>query len=133
MKILVGYDGSNTAKDALSLAKTHAKAFDAKVHVTRCITQTHEVKPEDMDKMDRADQELARICKKLNEENIPCEARLLVSDLSPGERLVEYAKETGANYIIVGVRRRSKVGKLLFGSTAQFVILEAPCPVITVK
>jgi nucleotide-binding universal stress UspA family protein len=35
--------------------------------------------------------------------------------------------------IIIGVRRRSKVGKLLFGSTAQYVILKAPCPVVSVR
>ena len=34
--------------------------------------------------------------------------------------------------IIVGVKRRSKVGKLVFGSNAQYVILEALCPVLTV-
>jgi len=34
---------------------------------------------------------------------------------------------------VVGVRRRSKVGKLLIGSTAQHVILNAPCPVVSIK
>jgi nucleotide-binding universal stress UspA family protein len=33
----------------------------------------------------------------------------------------------------VGVKRRSKVGKILMGSTAQFVVLQAPCPVVSVK
>ena len=33
----------------------------------------------------------------------------------------------------MGVRRRTQVGKLLFGSTAAFVILNAPCPVITIR
>ena len=49
------------------------------------------------------------------------------------ENIVQFAEENDADLIIVGVRRRSKVGKLMFGSTAQFVILKASCPVMTVK
>jgi len=47
--------------------------------------------------------------------------------------MVQFANDTKVSEIIIGVRRRSKVGKLLFGSTAQYVILEAPCPVVAVK
>jgi nucleotide-binding universal stress UspA family protein len=46
---------------------------------------------------------------------------------------VQFAAEERAELIIVGIRRRSKVGKLLMGSTAQYIILKAPCPVLTVK
>ena len=49
---------------------------------------------------------------------------------TPGERL---ANENGIDEVIIGVHRRSKVGKLVFGSTAQYVILNAPCPVVAVK
>jgi len=56
-----------------------------------------------------------------------------VRGLQPGEDLVQYAEENQIDQIIIGVRQRSKVGKLLFGSTAQYVILEAPCPVVSVK
>jgi len=52
---------------------------------------------------------------------------------STGEDLVNHAKDKDIDEIIIGVRRRSKVGKLVFGSTAQYVILEAPCPVVAVK
>ncbi len=50
-----------------------------------------------------------------------------------GEDLVRFAKDNDIDEIIIGVKRRSKVGKLVFGSTAQYVILKAPCPVLAVK
>ena len=133
MKILVGFDGSNTAKDAIAYAKVQAGTFDAKVFVVTCVAQSHEVKPKDMDRMADADAALARIQDVLEKDGISCETRLLVGEWSPGERLVQFAKEIEADAIIVGIRRRSKIGKLLMGSTAQYVILEAHCPVITVK
>ncbi|MGO1174038.1 MAG: universal stress protein [Actinomycetaceae bacterium] len=50
----------------------------------------------------------------------------------PGEDLVAVAKETGAELVVIGVRRRSLVGKLLMGSNAQRVLMDAPCAVLSV-
>ena len=47
--------------------------------------------------------------------------------------VVQFAKDTGIDEIVIGIKRRSKVGKLLFGSTAQYTILNANCPVLTIK
>ena len=130
MNILVGYDRSNVAKEALVLAKKHAKAFDAKVHLLRALTQGPDLQLEDIQK---AEHELERIRISFKEDGIPCETHAMVSSLSAGEDLVQFAEENDIEEIIIGVRRRSKVGKLLFGSNAQYIILQAPCTVVSVK
>ena len=130
MNILVGYDGSNSAKDALKLAKDHAMAFDYKVDV---VTSMLGAKNNQYDDVRQAELGLEYAKALLEEDNIHCETHLLIRGLSPGEDLVQFAEDNQINEIIVGVRRRSKVGKLLMGSTAQHVILNAPCPVVTIK
>ena len=62
-----------------------------------------------------------------------CETHLLIRGFEAGEDLVMFAEEQNAEEIIIGIKRRSKVGKFIFGSTAQIVILDAHCPVLSVK
>ena len=130
MKILVGYDGSNSAKEALDLAKNHAIAFKGEVDVVTSMVKGTERERQDMDQAKRGLEYAEALFK---ENNIPCKTHLLIRGLSSGEDLVEFAQENNIDEIIIGVRRRSKVGKLLMGSTAQYVILNANCPVVTVK
>ena len=47
--------------------------------------------------------------------------------------MIDASYEEDIELIVIGVRRRSPVGKLFLGSTAQRVILEAGCPVTAVK
>ena len=130
MKILVGYDGSNSAKDALKLAKDHAMALDAKVDV---VTSMEGAQNNQYDDVRQAELGLEFAKALLEEDNVDCETHLLIRGLTPGEDLVQFAEENQINEIFIGVRRRSKVGKLLMGSTAQHVILNAPCPVVSIK
>ncbi len=53
--------------------------------------------------------------------------------LEPSDELIRAAQETDAELIVVGLRHRTAVGKLLLGSYAQRVLLEADCPVLAVK
>ncbi|AHB68126.1 universal stress protein (plasmid) [Haloarcula hispanica N601] len=50
-----------------------------------------------------------------------------------GEGIVSIAKDVSADRVIVGGRQRSPAGKAIFGSTAQEVMLNAPCPVTFVR
>jgi nucleotide-binding universal stress UspA family protein len=69
----------------------------------------------------------------IEKEGIPCETHVLVRGLTTGEDIVDFAKEHDIDEIVIGIEKTSKVGKLLFGSTAQMIILEATCPVISIK
>ena len=130
MKILVGYDGTNSAKEALNIARQHARAFEASVDIVTSMAKGTENEREEMDQAERG-LEWAQTL--FQEQGVSCRTHLLIRGHTPGEDLVEFAKEHQVDEIIVGIKRRSKVGKLLLGSTAQFVILGAHCPVVTVK
>ena len=53
--------------------------------------------------------------------------------LAPAEEILRVAAEKEARLIVIGVRRRTPVGKLLLGSTSQQVLLDAQCAVLAVK
>jgi nucleotide-binding universal stress UspA family protein len=130
MKILVGYDGTNAAKEALSLAKVHAKAFGGTVNIVTSMEKGTEGQREEIEQAERG---LEWAKSAFEENDIDCQTHLLIRGLMPGEDIVQFAEENKVDEIIVGVKRRSKVGKLLMGSTAQYVILKSACPVVSVK
>jgi len=131
MNILVGYDGSTAAREALELAKRRAKLWKAKIDVVKCIAQNRELNYEDIQKVEQTLE--SEVHDQLNSGDIPYETHLVISGRPFGEDLVQFAEQNKIDEIVIGVRRRSKAGKLLFGSTAQHVILNAPCPVVSVK
>ena len=130
MKILVGYDGSKVAEDVLKLAREHARVFQAEIHLYRSLRQSSELQKEDIE---QAESKLDALKRAFGFDKIPCETYTSVSYLTAGEDLVQFAQDNTIDLIYIGVRKRSKVGKMVFGSTAQYVVLQAPCPVVTVK
>lgn len=130
MKILVGYDGSNSAKEAMRVAKKYARAFGASVEV---VTSMEKGTENQQKEIESAEQGLAWAESVFSDAGIECRSHLLIRGVDPGEDIVQFAEENKVEQIIVGVKRRSKVGKLLMGSTAQYIILKARCPVVSVK
>ena len=54
-------------------------------------------------------------------------------DSDPAAELIDVSEELAADLIVVGLRRRSRVGKLLLGSNAQRILIDAEVPVLAVK
>ena len=131
MKFLVCYDETTEAKKALKVAQEHAKIWQAKLEVVNAITRVEPLKHAKVKKMEEKME--GGVKEILADDGPPYEVQLLLTDLTPGEQLVKYAEDQKMDQIFLGIEKKSKVGKLLFGSTAQYVILHAPCPVVTIK
>ncbi|MEJ2156251.1 MAG: universal stress protein [Desulfobacteraceae bacterium] len=130
MKILVGFDGSNSSKAALELACTYAKALDAQLAI---VTSLAEKDSDDAKEITQAEDKLKWAKSYAEGAGITCASHLLVRGMTPGEDLVQFASEKSVDAVFIGVKRRSRVGKILFGSNAQYTIVKAHCPVMTVK
>lgn len=76
---------------------------------------------------------LAEVRTELEGAGIALVERRLARGHEPAEDLIEVADEVGAACIVIGLRRRSPIGKLVLGSNAQRILLDARCPVIAVK
>jgi nucleotide-binding universal stress UspA family protein len=76
---------------------------------------------------------LESVKKHLTQEQVVCETILLTGGLSPGENILKFSTDIGADHIFLGIEKTSRTKKILLGSTAQFVILRASCPVTTTK
>jgi nucleotide-binding universal stress UspA family protein len=114
----------------MELAVKHARAFNAQLVLVWSMVKGEE---DQQETIQSAEDTLAYWKDQLEQKGLTCQTHLLIRGVEPGEDVVRFATDLGVEEIVIGVRRRSKVGKLLFGSTAQYVILNAPCPVVTVR
>jgi nucleotide-binding universal stress UspA family protein len=80
-----------------------------------------------------AEQEVDALAVRLDASGIEHDIRQFDDDLDAAGQILGTAADTGADLIVIGLRRRSPLGKLVLGSTSQQVLLDAPCPVFTVK
>ncbi len=130
MKLMVAYDARVESKEALRIAKRHAKVFDASVDI---VTSMLLADDNSQEQVSEAKQSLEYAKTLLDVDKVSSTTHLLIRGMGIGEDLVKYAIEKDIDQIFVGIKKKSKVGKLLLGSTAQYLILKAPCPVVTVR
>lgn len=129
MKIMVAYDGSELSKRALAVAQKRAKAVGAELYVFTAAGNGNG----DQIKQTRLHTGLKDAEMMCTACGIECRIELSDRKIPAGEDIVQYAVENDMDEIVIGLRKRSNIGKLLFGSTSRQVILEAPCPVLSVK
>jgi nucleotide-binding universal stress UspA family protein len=128
--IVVGYVPKPEGKAALRRAAEEAKLRDSRLVVVNSHRGGREF---DRDDAIESEAQLAEVKSLLTETGVAHDVRQLVRGMDPAEDLVNVAAEVDAELIVIGLRRRSPVGKLILGSNAQRVLLDAPCPVLAVK
>jgi nucleotide-binding universal stress UspA family protein len=127
--IVVGYVPKPEGRAALRRAAEEAQLRHARL----VVISSHRGRDLDNEESARYERELENVGAQLTEAGIDYEVRQLVRGAEPAEDLIAVAQEVSADIIVIGLRRRSPVGKLILGSNAQRVLLDAPCPVLAVK
>jgi nucleotide-binding universal stress UspA family protein len=128
--IVVGYVPKPEGRAALGRAIEEAGRREARL----VVVNSHRG-GRDFDRADAIDTEeqLREVRDQLTQAGVEHEIRQLVRGMDPADDLVNVAEEVDADLIVIGLRRRSPVGKLILGSNAQRVLLDSSCPVLAVK
>ncbi|MFV0533161.1 MAG: universal stress protein [Cumulibacter sp.] len=129
MPVVVGFIPTNEGRAALDRAIEEAKLRNEKLIVVGSSKGGDEFLKLGMN----FDEELRKVTDRVEAAGVEHEVHGYVRGNDPAEDLVEVAERTGAKLIVIGLRRRSPVGKLIMGSVAQRILLDASCDVLAVK
>ncbi|AYY13518.1 universal stress protein [Actinobacteria bacterium YIM 96077] len=128
--IVVGYVAKPEGRAALRRAAEEAKLRGARLVVIHSERGGRDLEPEESLQHDA---ELEDVRTQLAEAGVEADVRQLVRGMDVADDLIAVAEESSADFIVIGLRKRSPVGKLILGSNAQRILLDAPCPVLAVK
>lgn len=131
MSVVVGFVETKEGQAALDRAAQ--ECLLRKTSLVVVVSQRGGVHDIAHDTVSRREANLAAVADSLTSRGIPHTIRHLVKGNEPAEDLIDVAVQEDADFIVIGLRRRSPVGKLILGSNAQRILLDAPCPVLAVK
>ena len=128
MTVLLAYVSTPEGDAALTVAVQEAqrRSTDAVVvNVTR--------PGADVDSPFSAEQTLDAVAERFSSVGLNAEIWQVPPTAAVAQALRDAAAQAGAELLVIGLRRRSAVGKFVMGSTSQRILLGADCPVIAVK
>jgi len=142
-KILVCLDGSSLAEQILPYAVEEAQHFGSKLVllevtippsvVVESTTGYYHATP--LEKIQREDNVsrayLESLAQPLRDKGLDMECVTLPG--KPGETIVSYADENEIDLIALGTRGRSGLGRLVFGSVADYVLKKSGLPILVRK
>jgi nucleotide-binding universal stress UspA family protein len=128
MVIVVGYAPGPIGDAALARAVAEARLRDGRLVVVNSSRGDAAV-----DNRYLQEDQVRELEGRLDDAGVPWALHQPVRGRDAAEEVVQAAEESRADLVVIGLRHRSPVGKLLLGSTAQRVLLDARCPVLAVK
>ncbi|MEM5338419.1 universal stress protein [Paraburkholderia azotifigens] len=135
--ILVGYDGSPSARHAVTFAVDLAKRFDARLHVL-VVARAPDWGAIELERKEMVDYELRHanevlddVKAKLASSNEYPEFDLVIGQ--PAKEIVLYAEQHDIDHLVVGHRGHTPFDRWLIGSVARQVLAYAPCAVTIVR
>ena len=128
--VVVGFVPKPEGEAALATAISEARLRGSKLVVVNSHRGGQEF---DASKAQAAEEDMTSVRARLDASGLEYDIRQLVRGFEPAEDLISIAEANTADLIVIGLRRRSPVGKLILGSNAQRILLDAHCPVMAVK
>lgn len=137
MVIVVGYAPRPESRAALDAAVAEARQRGARLHLVRTVGQGPSENPTQTrqwaDTARQASNEIREVAEELNASGLEVSYDVESVSTAAAPHLLDVAQRLNAELIVIGLRRRSPVGKLVMGSVSQEILLGAECPVLAVK
>ena len=127
--VVLGYVPKPEGEAALAASIAEAQLRQADL----VVVNSHRPHHGDAEAQERLEAELDEVRARVEEAGIAVEVRHPEVGLDAAEDLLAVAEEVNPDLIVIGLRRRTPVGKLILGSNAQRILLDAHAPVLAVK
>jgi nucleotide-binding universal stress UspA family protein len=126
--VVVGYAPGPIGDAALSRALAETRLRDGRLVVVNSSRGDAAV-----DNRYLQEDDVRELGHRLDAAGVPWTLHQPVRGRDAAEEVLQAAEDSRADLLVIGLRHRSPVGKLIMGSTAQRVLLDARCPVLAVK